>query len=93
MLVIENHFDTGPVDEGSVREDEMLFGTYLHGIFDKPSFRKYFLSFIKHDGVVHDTSEVRSYDDIVDENLDKLASVFEENLDMDRLLEIAGVVR
>ena len=93
LLVIENHFDTGPVDEGSVREDEMLFGTYLHGIFDKPSFRKYFLSFIKHGGVVHDTSEVRSYDDIVDENLDKLASVFEENLDMDRLLEIAGVVR
>ena len=78
-------------EEGSVREDEMLFGTYQHGIFDKMPFRKYFLSFVSHDGEMPDTSDVRDYDDIIEENIDRLADVFEENLDIPALLGILGV--
>ena len=78
-------------EEGSVREDEMLFGTYQHGIFDKMPFRKYFLSFVSHDGKRPDTSDVRDYDDIIEENIDRLADVFEENLDIPALLGILGV--
>ena len=78
-------------EEGSVREDEMLFGTYQHGIFDKMPFRKYFLSFVSHDGERPDTSDVRDYDDIIEENIDRLADVFEENLDIPALLGILGV--
>ena len=69
----------------------MLFGTYQHGIFDKMPFRRYFLSFVSHNGERPDISDVRDYDDIIDENLDKLADVFEENMDMDALMGILGV--
>lgn len=91
LFVIENRFDTGPQDEGSVREDEMLFGTYLHGVFDRPSFRRYFLSFVKHDGRPVDTRDTRDYDDIIEENIVKLAEVFEENMDVPALMGILGV--
>ena len=80
-----------PVPEGSVREDELTFGTYLHGIFDKPAFRKYFLSFVKHDGKDVDTSSTEDYDSILEENLEKLAKVFEDNMDVEKLIDIAGV--
>ena len=91
LLRLDNRFTGGPAEEGSVREDEMLFGTYQHGIFDKMPFRRYFLSFVSHDGERPDISDVRDYDDIIDENLDKLADVFEENMDMDALMGILGV--
>lgn len=91
LFLIDGNFGEEPMEEGCVREDEMVFGTYLHGIFDRPAFRRYFLSFVKHDGESVDTTETRDYDDIVEDNIGILARVFEENLDMDRLLDILGV--
>lgn len=91
LLVIENRFDDGPVEEGSVREDDMVFGTYQHGIFDRPAFRRYFLSFVKHDGRSVDTSDTRDYDEIIEDNIVKLAKVFEDNMDIPALMDILGV--
>lgn len=78
--------------EGSVREDEMLYGTYLHGVLDKPAFRKKFLSLIKPRGEKPAVQkESLDYDEVVDHNLDLLADAFESGLDMDALLSILGV--
>ena len=90
LFEIGGRFDSGPQPEGSVREDEMLFGTYLHGIFDRKPFRKYFLSFVSHDGRRVDTADTRDYDEIMEENIDKLADVFEANMDVDALMGILG---
>lgn len=79
--------------EGSVREDEMLYGTYIHGVLDRPAFRKKFISMVKHDGRVVSTGEPEDYDDLVDRNLDLLADGFEKGLDMAALKRIAGVGR
>lgn len=70
-------------DEGSVREDEMIYGTYLHGCLDKPPFRRKFLSLVKGGSVVDDCVD---YDDYVEENLDRLADGFEANIDVDALI-------
>lgn len=77
--------------EGSVREDEMLYGTYIHGVLDKPAFRKFFLSHIKHNGKTVEVPDVEDYDEMVDRNLDILADGFEHNMDVDAFLRIAGV--
>jgi len=89
-LVMLSRFHADPVPEGSVREEDLTFGTYQHGIFDKPAFRKYFLSFVKHDGEPVDTSGTEDYDAILEENLSKLAKVFEDNMDVEKLIDIAG---
>lgn len=90
LFEITNNQDRGPQKEGAVREDEMLYGTYLHGVFDKKPFRAHFLSRVSRGGVRVDTSDVRDYDDVLDENLDRLADVFEANLDMDALMRLLG---
>ena len=90
-LVLIDRFHMDPLQEGSVREDELTFGTYQHGIFDKPAFRKYFLSFIKHDGRPIDAVVTPDYEETLEENLEKLAKVFEDNMDVDKLIDIAGV--
>ena len=76
--------------EGSVREKDMLFGTYLHGVLEKPSFRRFFLSFVKKGNDALSASEPKDYDDLVEENLNKLASAFENNIDVGKLMEILG---
>ena len=91
LFRIENRFDKGPQEEGSVREGEMLFGTYLHGVFDRKPFRRYFLSFVKHGGEAVELCDSKDYDDVVEENIGKLADVFEENMDIPALLGILGV--
>ncbi len=81
--------------EGSVREKDMLYGTYLHGVFDKPAFRTKFLSMIKPGGgrTLTQKPKIEDYDELVDKNLDILADVFEKGLDIEKFLEIAGVKR
>jgi len=79
---------TGNVKEGSFREKEMLFGTYLHGAFDKPSFRRFFLSFVKDGKKILSETEPRDYDDLIEENIEKLASAFESNMDIGKMMEI-----
>lgn len=75
--------------EGSVRENEMLFGTYLHGVFEKPAFRKYFLSFVRN-GESRDTED---YDAFLEKNIDILADTFEKGMDMDAFMKIVGAGR
>ena len=76
--------------EGSVREDEMLYGTYIHGVLDKPAFRKRFLAKIKSRGEVpaSESMSIEDYNDFVDMNLDKLADAFESGMDMDAFIRI-----
>ena len=91
LFEIENNFDKGPVNDGAIREDEMLYGTYLHGIFDRKPFRSFFLSHVKHGDRTFDSTDSRDYDEVLEENIEKLADVFEENLDMEALMSILGV--
>ncbi len=74
-------------NEGSVREDEKLFGTYFHGCFDLQAFRRYFLSFV--DGsVCLKEAPAKSYEDLLEDSLDVLADAFEANIDVDRMMRI-----
>jgi adenosylcobyric acid synthase len=90
-LLFLDRFRSDPEPEGSVRENQLTFGTYQHGIFDKPAFREYFLSFVKHDDAPVETGKAADYDQILEENLVKLAEVFEDNMDVEKLIDIAGV--
>ena len=79
---------TGNEPEGSVREKDMLFGTYLHGVFEKPAFRRFFLSFVKGGNNALSVSKPRDYDDLIEDNLDRLALAFENSIDLDKLTNI-----
>ena len=69
--------------EGGWDECSKVFGTYLHGVFDLPSFRRYFLDLIE---PMERSGEGRDYDSVIEENLDLLAETVAEAMDMDRFL-------
>jgi adenosylcobyric acid synthase len=69
---------------GAVSPDGRIRGCTLHGLFAADGFRHAFLDRIRHRAA----SGLR-FDQGIDETLDSLASHLEQNLDLDRLLEVA----
>ena len=74
--------------EGSCRKDDMLFGTYLHAVFEMPTFRRYVLSIAG-----HSESDMcqKDYSEGLEESIDAISAGFRENMDMDLFKKIAGV--
>jgi adenosylcobyric acid synthase len=76
--------------EGAISDNRMCMGTYIHGLFDLPSFRRFFLELVtksERDGDIED------HDRLVEENLEMLAKTVESNLDMGKLFEILSLTR
>jgi len=82
------HLQPDGREEGSWNRERKVMGTYLHGVFDLPAFRRSFLSMIEHrdaegtNGMDHDAE--------IDSSLDRLAALVEEHLDLDELLRGDG---
>lgn len=77
--------------DGAISDDRQVFGTYLHGVFDHDSFRQAVLGKIRHDKGL-DTSTSKSYAAQKEEAYDALADLARENLDINLIKEIAGLV-
>ena len=73
--------------DGAIDEKGLSWGTYLHGVFDLPSFRRGWLRSLGwlEDGSGESLSEYR------DRAFDRLADVMEESMNMTELDEIIGV--
>ncbi|MHC1680230.1 MAG: cobyric acid synthase [Methanomassiliicoccales archaeon] len=75
-------------EEGSWNRGRKVLGTYLHGVFDLPAFRGFFLSMIEHRDSVR--TSIIDHDAEIDSSLDRLAAMVEEHLDLDDLLRGDG---
>jgi adenosylcobyric acid synthase len=71
-------------EEGSVRRDGRVFGTYVHGLFANDAFRTAFLARL---GVAARRSF--DYERRIEATLDRLADHLETALDLDRIYELA----
>lgn len=76
----------GGFDEGSVRLDEKLFGTYQHGVFERPAFRRFFISQMVPGEEIPEAT--KDYSAPLEENLDILADSFEKAMDMKKFKEL-----
>lgn len=79
---------SGETGEGSVREPVKLYGTYLHGVFEKPAFRSYFISVMNRGKGLPTVSSSKDYWNHVDSNLEALADNFERSVDTEALMDI-----
>jgi len=72
-------------------QSSFVAGTYIHGLFDLPSFRRYFLDHLRHlAGLpVVNTNTVKTASNVV-EDYDRLADEVEKNIDLKLLGEILG---
>jgi adenosylcobyric acid synthase len=74
--------------DGAISVDGMVMGSYLHGSFDLPSFRKFFLSKTCNITVTSGEPNVKDYDASVDESIERIASALKGSLDMDKVFRM-----
>ena len=73
-----------PPDDGAVSREGIVWGTYLHGVFDDDRFRRHFIDSIRMKKGLRPLGEiVNRYD--TDAEYDKLAALLREHLDMERI--------
>ena len=84
--VIQQHDSSAERHEGCISDDGLVWGTYIHGIFDSSAFRREFLNQLR----VH-----RGWPRLTPQNhrsrvadLDSLAALVSENFDCEMLNEI-----
>jgi adenosylcobyric acid synthase len=76
-------FKLGDGTDGAIDEGGMVFGTYLHGIFDSPSFREGFLMSL---GSSINTGS-KTQEEIWNESIDKAAKVVSSSIDLKKIEE------
>lgn len=78
--------DDGTMD-GCVIDNGRVTGTYLHNIFHNDKFRNEWLNMIREKSG-KEKQDIVDTKDIKEQSYEKLAKVFEENINMDRIIEI-----
>ncbi|HEY3419055.1 MAG TPA: cobyric acid synthase [Methanomassiliicoccales archaeon] len=82
----------GKHSDGAVSADGMVMGSYLHGSFDLPAFRRFFLSkACRSDTEVKDDSPAKDYDASVDESIERIAAALKGSLDMGKVYRMLGL--
>lgn len=77
--------------DGAIREDGLVMGSYIHGIFDDLTFTRSLLDLIRKDkGLdLHEQTQM-TFEDFKDKEYDKLADLMRKHIDMDKIYEILG---
>lgn len=79
--------------DGAVSPDGMVFGTYIHGIFDSDSFRRHMINVLRvRKGLAPlDERASLSVKEQRDRDFDKLAAVVRGALDMEKIYQMLGL--
>ena len=75
---------------GVCDKEKMVAGTYLHGIFDSEEFISLFIKSLKesNDIIISEEAIIEKVSEYKDNEYDKLSKLFEENIDMNKLIDI-----
>jgi len=93
-LTINKVLDKDTTHTGGIRNEAgNVFGTYIHGIFDNMAFTTGFINNLrKRKGLkALQQDNVSDFKDFKETQYDKLAEMFRQNLNIDKIYEIIGV--
>lgn len=79
------------IQEGTGRSDGLVFGTYIHGIFDHDAFRRAVLNVLRGKKGLPPLANTRSVYAEKQRSYDVLADIVRKSLDMDKIREIVGL--
>lgn len=78
-------------ESGGVAKNGRLYGTYIHGFFDAPHVAEGIVAALKKEKDLP-PKEAMDYAEFKDSQIEKLAAVVEEALDMKKVDEILGLL-
>jgi len=77
-------------DQGACSNDGLVWGSYLHGIFDSDGFRRWFIDQLRQrQGLVAKGEILAPYD--LEPAFDRLAAAVRDQLDMDAIYKLLGL--
>lgn len=82
--------EVGLWEDGSINEKGNVMGTYIHGVFDGISFREALMNKLRSDKGL-DLKKSGRYEALRERELDRLADIVRESLDMDKIYNIIGI--
>lgn len=86
-LRMVNEFD------GCVSDNGLIIGTYMHGIFDNSIIREALIKFLMRKKFIREYQfKQKNSIDIWNENLERLAKIVKDNLDMKKIFEIMDIL-
>ena len=85
--------DTDGIVIGVCNEDATVAGTYLHGIFDSEDFINSFVRGLKtkNDVFISEEKLLKRVNEYKEKEYDRIAKIFEENIDMNKISEILNL--
>ncbi|MBV0930404.1 cobyric acid synthase [Lentilactobacillus sp. IMAU92037] len=88
--IISNNGKPTHRDDGAVNQDGSVFGTYLHGLFDNIDWTRQFLNSVREKKGLKPLGKAveRQFNTYKENQYDRLANVFKEHVDMNRIDEI-----
>ncbi|SHK15320.1 adenosylcobyric acid synthase (glutamine-hydrolysing) [Hathewaya proteolytica DSM 3090] len=75
------------LDDGAVNSKGNIMGTYIHGIFDGTEFREFVINMLRREKNIEEKKSA-VYESLREKELDRLADIVRESLDMDKIYEI-----
>lgn len=76
--------------DGAINKKGNVMGTYIHGVFDGMEFRENVLNNIRRSKGIEEKKAIH-YENLREKNLNILADVVRENVDMDYIYKIMGM--
>lgn len=78
-------------EDGICKEDGLVMGTYLHGIFDNVEPRKTILDAIRREKGIEEGTVEESFAEFKERQYDELTALMETHLDVEKILDIMGI--
>jgi adenosylcobyric acid synthase len=78
--------------DGAINAGGNVMGTYIHGVLDGVEFREYLVNTLRIKKAI-DTKKSKAYESLREKELDKLADIVRESIDMDAIYKILGIER
>ncbi|WP_010238468.1 cobyric acid synthase [Clostridium arbusti] len=88
-IVDKNRMDVDYSD-GAINRKGNVMGTYIHGIFDSIYFREYIVNLLRSRKCIS-LKKSKEYEKLREKELDKLAQIVRNALDMERIYKIMGL--
>lgn len=87
-IISSNGDETGHFD-GAINDKGNIMGSYIHGVFDGVGFRAKVLNKVRAEKGM-DIKKSRAYESLRERELDRLADLVRNSLDLDKIYQIIG---
>lgn len=90
FTIVDKNGDKVAYGDGAINSKGNIMGSYIHGIFDGTSFREYITNSLRTEKNLPQ-KEAKCYESLREKELDRLADLVRESLDMKSVYEIMGI--